>query len=98
MLSGGAAVENAADAFAAKYPKSELRSYLFSKAMREYEMENIPDTMLARGERVLELDPDNSIALVLTATVLADSLSDSGTDADRELHRRWSFCWSIRSE
>jgi tetratricopeptide (TPR) repeat protein len=34
------------------------------------------------AEKVLALDPDNSIALVLTASVLADSLSD--TDLDRE--------------
>jgi len=32
------------------------------------------------GEKVLRVDPDNSIALVLTATVLADSLSESDTD------------------
>jgi tetratricopeptide (TPR) repeat protein len=81
-VSGGAAMEKAANDFAAKYPNSELRSYLYSKAMHEYQNENKPEKMLAMGEKVLALDPDNSIALVLTATVLSDSLSDS--DADRE--------------
>ena len=34
-LSGGAVVEKAADEFAARYPQSELREYLYSKAMHE---------------------------------------------------------------
>jgi tetratricopeptide (TPR) repeat protein len=81
-ISGGAAVEKAANDFAAKYPDSELRSYLYSKALHEYQNENNPGKMLAMGEKILALDPDNSIALVLTATVLSDSLTDS--DADRQ--------------
>ena len=80
-LTGGAAVEKAANEFAAKYPDSELKSFLYSKAMHEYQNENNPNKMLAMGEKVLALDPDNPIALVLTATVLSDNLTDS--DADR---------------
>ena len=79
-LSGGATVEKAAGDFAAKHPDSELRAYLYSKAMHEYQNENNPGKMLAMGEKVLALDPDNSIALVLTASVLADSLSDADQD------------------
>jgi len=79
-ITGGAAVEKAADEFAAKYPASELRAYLYSKAMHEYQTENNPAKMLTTGENVLKLDPDNSIALVLTATVLADAFNT--TDAD----------------
>ena len=81
-IAGGAASEKAADEFAAKYPQSELKAYLYSKAMHEYQNENNPAKMLSVGEKVLQLDPDNSIALVLTATVLADSLNES--DADRQ--------------
>jgi hypothetical protein len=84
-LSGGAAVEKAADEFAAKYPQSELREYLYSKAMHEYQNENNPGKMLAMGEKVLALDSDNSIALVLTATVLADSLSDADQDREQKI-------------
>lgn len=84
-LSGGAVVEKAASDFAAKYPQSELREYLYSKAMHEYQNENNPGKMLAMGEKVLALDPDNSIALVLTATVLADSLSDADQDRDQKI-------------
>lgn len=84
-LSGGAAVEKAANDFAAKYPQSELREYLYSKAMHEYQNENNSGKMLAMGEKVLALDADNSIALVLTATVLADSLSDADQDREQKI-------------
>jgi hypothetical protein len=84
-LSGGAAVEKAANDFAAKYPESELRAYLYSKAMHDYQNEDNPGKMLAMGEKVLALDPDNSIALVLTATVLADSLSDADQDHEQKV-------------
>ncbi|HET8889685.1 MAG TPA: hypothetical protein VFQ41_12335 [Candidatus Angelobacter sp.] len=79
---GGAASEKAADDFAAKYPDSELKAFLYAKAMHEFQNENNPAKMLSVGEKVLQLDPDNSIALVLTATVLADGLND--TDADKQ--------------
>jgi len=81
-ITGGEAMEKAASDFAAKYPESELRPYLFAKAMHEYQNENNSPKMLAAGEKVLLVDPDNSVALVLTATVLADNLSDG--DADRQ--------------
>lgn len=84
-LQGGAAAEQAAEEFATKYSQSELRAYLYSKAMHDYQTENNPGKMLAMGEKVLSLDPDNSIALVLTATVLADSLSDADQDREQKI-------------
>ena len=86
-IAGGAASEKAADEFAVKYPGSELKTYLYSKAMHEYQNENNPAKMLSVGEKVLQFDPDNSIALVLTATVLADSLSDADTDRQAKITR-----------
>ena len=86
-IAGGAASEKAADEFAAKYPESELKAYLFAKAMHEYQNENNPGKMLSVGEKVLQLDPDNSIALVLTATVLADSLNDAEPDRQAKITR-----------
>jgi len=84
---GGAAVEKAADEFAAKYPASELKAFLYAKAMHEYQNENNPPKMLNVGEKVLQVDPDNSIALVLTSTVLADSLKDADTDRQAKIDR-----------
>src|SRR5690242_2789446 len=55
-LNGAAAAETAANGFAAKYPASELRPYLYSSAMLQYQRENNPVRMLAMGEQVLELE------------------------------------------
>jgi tetratricopeptide (TPR) repeat protein len=82
-LSGGAQMEKAADDFSTKYPASELKSYLYAKALHEYQAENNPAKMLSMGEKLLQLDPDNTIALVLTATVLADGLDEH--DPDRQM-------------
>jgi tetratricopeptide (TPR) repeat protein len=84
-ITGGDAMEKAANDFAVKYPASELRSLLYSKAMHDYQNENNPAKMLATGKKVLALDPDNSIALVLTANVLADSLSDADQDREQKI-------------
>jgi tetratricopeptide (TPR) repeat protein len=81
----GAALEQAARAFAAQYPKSELREYLFDRAMHQYQRENNSAGMLTMGEMVLTLNPNDSLALVLTATALADNLSPGDPDRERKL-------------
>lgn len=80
-VTGGAAMEKAARHFAGKFPASELTVYLYSRALHEYQNENNPARILEMGRIVLALDPANVNALVLTATVLSDSLS--AEDADR---------------
>jgi len=88
-ITGGEAMEKAAGDFAAKYPESELRPYLFAKAMHEFQNENNSPKMLAAGEKVLQVDPDNSVALVLTATVIADDLKDhSAKDEDKDRQKK----------
>jgi tetratricopeptide (TPR) repeat protein len=84
-LTGAGAEETAANDFAATYPASELRRYLYSSAMLQYQRENNPSKMLAMGERVLGLDPDNPLALVLTATALADALGDHDRDREKKI-------------
>jgi tetratricopeptide (TPR) repeat protein len=85
---GGEAMEKAADAFAGKYPDSELRAILYSQAMRQYQQENNSGKMLAMGEKVLTFNPDDTVALLLTATVMSDDLtgndpgSSSASSAD----------------
>jgi tetratricopeptide (TPR) repeat protein len=84
-LKGAANEEAAANDFAARYPASELRHYLYSSAMLQYQRENNPAKMLALGEKVLALDPDNPLALVLTATVVADALADHDRDREKKV-------------
>ncbi|HWS17582.1 MAG TPA: hypothetical protein VN223_06185, partial [Candidatus Elarobacter sp.] len=45
-LTGAGAEETAANDFAATYPASELRRYLYSSAMLQYQRENNPSKML----------------------------------------------------
>ena len=84
-LNGGSAMEPAAISFAQKYPESELRLYLFARAMREFQRENNAAGIQRMGERVLALDPGHIVALVLTATALADSLGPSDPDRDKKI-------------
>jgi tetratricopeptide (TPR) repeat protein len=84
-LSGGAQVEKAADDFSAKYPASELKAYLYAKALHEYQNEQNTGKMLSVGRKLIAIDPDNTIALVLTATVLADGLKDDDPDRQQKI-------------
>lgn len=87
-ITGGAASEKAANEFSTKYPGSELKSFLYSKAMHEYQQENNVNKILAMGDKVLQFDPDNPIALVLTATVMADQLKEADKDSDKQAREK----------
>ena len=82
-VTGGAASEKAANDFAAKYPQSELRENLYLRAMHEYQTQSQATGMVAMAQKVLELDSDNSVALVLTATALSDQLKDNDPDQQK---------------
>jgi tetratricopeptide (TPR) repeat protein len=83
VLTGGAASEKAANDFAAKYPDSELREGLYERAMHEYQTENAPEKVVAMAQKVLELDSTNSVALVVTAGALSDSLKENDPDQQK---------------
>ncbi len=88
-IAEGAALEKTADDFAAKYSTSELRSYLYSRSLHQYQNEDNPVKMLEVADKVLALDPDNSVALATSALVLADSLTASDPARDQKI-------WLIR--
>jgi len=77
---GGAAMEAAADSFASKYPDSDLRGELYLRAMHEYQTENQGPKSLSMAEMVLKFDPENPVALVITATALSNQLPDSSSN------------------
>ena len=81
-----AAMEKAADDFAAKFPDSELRVLLYKAAMRGYQNANNGDQMSAMAESVLKLDADDPMALIGAAEVLVERTRDSDLDKDQ----RWS--------
>ncbi len=84
-LTDAAAVEKAADDFAAKYPESELRPLLYRSAMQRYQMANNADKMVEMGKKILAIDPDDPEALVGTAQVLAERTRDTDLDRDQRL-------------
>jgi tetratricopeptide (TPR) repeat protein len=84
-LTGGPEVERAAEEFERKYPSSELKVYLYAKALHEYQNEQNTGKMLSVGRKLIELDPDHTIALVLTATVLADALRTEDSDRQKKV-------------
>ena len=81
----GAALEKAADDFAAKFPDSELRILLYRTAMHTYQSANNPDQMLEMGRKVLKIDPDDPEALVGVAQVLAERTRETDLDKDQRL-------------
>jgi tetratricopeptide (TPR) repeat protein len=84
-LNGGSEVERAAGEFERKYPSSELKAYLYAKALHEYQNEQNSGKVLSVGRKIIEIDPDNTIALVLTATVLADALRPEDSDRQQKV-------------
>jgi len=74
--------EAAAKDFEAKFPTSELRGVLYLNLMNGYQQANNAIKTIEMGRKVLQCFPDNSVALVTTANVLAETTHD--TDADRD--------------
>jgi len=72
----------AADAFAAKFPNSELRAALYIRAMNLYGQQNNADKLIEAGRKAIAADPTNPVPLVQVASALAESTRE--TDMDRQ--------------
>lgn len=80
-----AAMEKAAEDFAAKYPDSELIALIYKSAMRSHQRANNADKMLEMGRQVLKSDADDPEALIGVAEVLAERTRDTDLDKDQRL-------------
>ena len=80
-----AALEKAADEFAAKFPDSELRILLFKQAMRNYQNANNAEKMQEMGRKVLGIDPDDPEGLITVAQTLTERTRDTDLDKDQKL-------------
>jgi len=78
-----AALEKAADDFAAKFPDSELRLLLYKNAMHLYQNANGAEKTEAMGRKVLSLDGDDPDALTTVAEVIAERTHDTDLDKDQ---------------
>jgi len=75
-----AKLEAAATDFAQKFPDSELRAFLFQQAMGLYQQANNPDKTLDMARTVLKYDPNNPVALLTAAQMLAERTHDNDLD------------------
>ena len=76
------AAEKAADDFAQKYAQSDLRGLLYSNIMRRYQQANDSDKTLEMARKVLTYQPNDPVALVMAATVLAERTREGDLDRD----------------
>lgn len=78
-----AALEKAADDFAAKFPDSELRVLLYKNVMHLYQNANNAEKTEALGRKVLGIDGDDPDALTTVAEVIAERTRDTDLDKDQ---------------
>jgi tetratricopeptide (TPR) repeat protein len=78
-----AAMEKAADDFAAKFPSSDLRVLLYRAAMNSYQNANNGDKMMDMGRKILALDPNDPEAALGVAQVLAERTRETDLDKDQ---------------
>jgi tetratricopeptide (TPR) repeat protein len=72
----------AADAFAAKFPNSELREILYVRAMNLYQQSDNAEKEIAMGRKAIAIDPTDPVPLIHVASALAEATHD--TDLDRQ--------------
>lgn len=80
-----AKLEAAATDFAQKYPSSELRQFLFQRAMGLYQQANNPAKTLEMARAVLKYDPGSPVALLGAAQILAERAHDDDLDRNERL-------------
>ena len=77
--------ESAADAFAEKFPQSDLRVFLYRRLMYLYQSANNADKTLDMAKKMLAVDPNNPEALVTAAMVLSERTRETDLDRDQRL-------------
>ena len=80
-----ARLEAAAIGFAQRFPSSELRPFLFQRAMGLYQQANNSAKALEMARAVLKYDPANPVALLGAAQLLAEGTQEQDLDRDARL-------------
>lgn len=79
--------ERIAADFASRYPESELREAMYQTLMLKQQSANRAEPALANAEKVLLLNPDNVVALVVAANVLSERTLPTAADATDRFER-----------
>jgi tetratricopeptide (TPR) repeat protein len=86
-----AAMEKAADDFAAKFPASDLRVLLYRAAMHSYQTAGNSPKLLDMGTKVLAIDKDDPEALIGVAEVLEEQTSTTDLDKDQRMSQAVAY-------
>jgi len=86
-----AAMEKAADDFAAKFPASEVRVLLYRTAMQSYQTSSNSPKMLDMGMRVLTIDKDDPDALITVGEILEEQTSPTDLDRDQRMNQAVTY-------
>jgi len=81
---GPEAMEKAGDAFAQKYPASEITILIYKQAMHAYQNANNGDKTVEMGRKCLTLDGDDPECLVMVAQSLSERTRDTDLDKDQK--------------
>ena len=80
-----AQMEAAANAFAAKYPNSDLKAALYVRAMNLYGQANNSEKVIEMGRKAIAADPTNPVPLVQVGSALVEGTRDTDMDRDQRL-------------
>jgi tetratricopeptide (TPR) repeat protein len=86
-----AAMEKAADDFAAKFPTSDLRVLLYRAAMHSHQTAANSPKMLEMGLKVLAIDKDDPEALIGVGEVLEEQTSPTDLDRDQRMNEAVTY-------
>ena len=81
----------AAQDFAIRFPESELRAPLFQSLMLKHQAANEAQAALADAERVLLIDPQNVVALVSSANILAERTGPGKPESSQRFEQALRF-------
>ena len=84
-----AASLTAANEFATKFATSELTPNLYAAVMQKAFNAGDNETTVAAAHKVLALQPEHTMALVMLATGLAESTRDTDLDHDEKWNEAW---------
>lgn len=81
-----AAIIQAANDFAQKFPKSPLLTYVYGMEAAAYQLQNDPQSVVKYGEKSLILDPSNLMSLLMVASILPQPQMMNVPDAMKLSH------------
>ena len=74
----------AADDFSAKYPQSELRYVLYSTLLQKFYAADNKDQVIETGKKLLAIEPQDAMGLIMVATALAETTHETDLDRDEK--------------